>query len=72
VIQTLREETLTQDLGTKPKRKKSPGRTRSRWKDSIKMNLVQIEWDGFDRIRLAHVREKSQAIIDMRTNLRVP
>lgn len=72
MVQTLGEETLIQDFGTKPNRKQLPARTRSRWKDSIKMNLVQTGRNGFDRIRLAQGREKWQAIIDMRRNPRVP
>ena len=72
LIQTLGEETLIQDFGTKPNRKQLTARTRSRWKDIIKMNFVQIRRNGFDCIRMAQGREKWQAIIDMRTNLRVP
>jgi hypothetical protein len=66
------EETLIQHFGIKPNRKQLPARTRSRWKDSIKMNLVQRERNGFDLILLAQGRGKWQDIIDMRTNLRVP
>jgi hypothetical protein len=36
----------------KPEGKSLIGRTRSRWEDSIKMDLKEIGWDGMDWIRL--------------------
>jgi hypothetical protein len=37
----------------KPKGRRPLGRSRHRWVYSIKMNLVEIEWDDMDQIDLA-------------------
>jgi hypothetical protein len=39
----------------KPEGKRPLGRPRRRWVDNIKMNLLEIDWDGVDWIRLALV-----------------
>jgi hypothetical protein len=42
----------------KPKRKRPPGRPRSRWEDNIKMELREIGLGGMDWIDLAQDREQ--------------
>jgi hypothetical protein len=37
----------------KPEGKRPLGRPRSRWVDSIKMDLTEIGWDGMDWLELA-------------------
>jgi hypothetical protein len=40
----------------KPERKRSLGRQRCRWVDSIKMDRREISWDGMNWIDLAQYR----------------
>jgi hypothetical protein len=51
----------------KPEGKRSLGRPRRRWIDSIK-----IGWDGMDWIGLAQDRDQWRALVNMVMNLRVP
>jgi hypothetical protein len=37
----------------KPEGKKPLGRPRRRWVENIKIDLIEIEWDGMDWIDLA-------------------
>jgi hypothetical protein len=38
----------------KPEGKRPPERSRCRWVDNIKMDLLEIGWDGVDWTGLAH------------------
>jgi hypothetical protein len=44
-------------LVEKPGRRRSFGRSNSRWDDNIKMYLREVEWCGMDWIDLAQDRE---------------
>jgi hypothetical protein len=54
-------------LVRKPEGKRSPGRTRRRWVDNIKMDLGEVGWGG-----VAQDREKWRALVNAEMNLRVP
>jgi hypothetical protein len=45
------------------------GRSRRRWIDNIKMNLVEIGWGGVDWIGLAQDRDKWRALVNAEMNL---
>jgi hypothetical protein len=55
-----------------PKWKRHLGRPRSRWDYNIRMDLKEIRWAVVDWIHLAQDRDKSQALVNMLMNLRVP
>jgi hypothetical protein len=55
----------------KPERKKSLGRPRCRWVDSIKMDLRKIRWGGIDWIDVVQVRNQWSALVNTKINLRV-
>jgi hypothetical protein len=40
-------------MGRKPEGKRSPGRTRSRWVDNIRMDLGEVGWCGVNWTGLA-------------------
>jgi hypothetical protein len=46
----------------KPEGKKPLGRTRRRWVDNMKMDLLEIDWSGVDWIGLAQNRDKWKTI----------
>jgi hypothetical protein len=51
----------------------SLGRSRRRrWVDNIKIDLIEIEWDGVDWIDLAQDRDQWKALVNTVVNLRVP
>jgi hypothetical protein len=56
----------------KPEGKRTLGRPRCRWVDSIKMDLIEIEWGGMDWIDLAEDRDKWRALVNTVMNVRVP
>jgi hypothetical protein len=56
----------------KPEGKRPLGRPRRRWVDNIKMDLLEIGWDGVDWIGLARDRYKWRALVNAVMNLRVP
>jgi hypothetical protein len=56
----------------KPEGRRPLGRPRQRWADSIKMDLVEIEWGGVDWIGLAQHRDKWRALVNSVMNLRIP
>jgi hypothetical protein len=45
---------------------------RRRWVDNIKMDLIELEWDGMDSIALAQNRDHWRVLVNMAMNLRVP
>jgi hypothetical protein len=55
----------------KPEGKRSLGRPRRRWVDSIKIDLREIGWDGVDWIDLAQDRDQWSALVNTVLNLRV-
>jgi hypothetical protein len=56
----------------KPEGKRRLRRPRRRWVDSIKMDLVEIGWDGMDWIDLAQDSDQWRALVNTVMNLRVP
>jgi hypothetical protein len=48
------------------------GRPRCRWVDNIKMDLIEIGWDGRDWIDLAKDRNQWRTFVNAVMNLRVP
>ena len=52
--------------------KRPLGRPRSAYKDNIKIDLREIEWEGTDCVNVAQVREKWRANLNMVINCRVP
>jgi hypothetical protein len=59
-------------LVRKSKGKKPPRRTIFRWKDSIRMDVLEIGSEGVDRIHLAQDRNQWQVVVNMVINLWVP
>jgi hypothetical protein len=58
-------------VGT-PEGKRPLGRTRRRWVDNIKMDLLEIVWGDVDWINLAQGRDKWSALVNAVMNFRVP
>jgi hypothetical protein len=56
----------------KPEGKRSLGRPRCKWVDSIKVELREIGWDGMDWIDLAQDRDQWRALVNTVMNLQVP
>jgi hypothetical protein len=56
----------------KPEGRRSLGRPRRRWVDSIKMDLREIGWDGIDWIDLAQDRDQCRGLVNRVMNLQVP
>jgi hypothetical protein len=56
----------------KPEGKRPLRRSRCRWVDNIKMNLLEIVWGGVDWIGLAQDRDKWRALVNAVMNLQVP
>jgi len=52
--------------------KRSLGRPRRRWEDSIKVDLQEVVCGGLDWIMLAQDRDRWQALVNAVMNLRVP
>jgi hypothetical protein len=56
----------------KPKGKRQIGSLRRMWEDNIKLNLIEIEWDGAAQADLAQDRDQWRALVNTVMNLRVP
>jgi len=57
----------------KPERKKPLKKPKFRWEDTnIKMDLHEVEHGGMAWIKLAHDRDRWQALVNMVMNLWVP
>jgi hypothetical protein len=56
----------------KPEGTRSLGRTRRRWVDNIKMDLLERGWSGVDWIGLAQDRDRCRALVNAVMNLQVP
>jgi hypothetical protein len=52
--------------------KRPLGRSRRRWKDNIKMDLMEIGIDGANWIQLAQDKVQWRAFVNTVMNLRVP
>jgi hypothetical protein len=48
------------------------GRSRRRWEDNIKMDLLEIGFGDVDWINWAHDRDRWRALVNTVMNLRVP
>jgi hypothetical protein len=48
------------------------GRPRNRWEDDIKIDLVEVRWEGVDWVDLVQDKETWQALVSAVMNLRVP
>jgi hypothetical protein len=59
-------------IGRRARRKETTKKPRRRRVDNIKMDLVEIIWDGLDLIGLARKRGKWRALVNSVMNLRVP
>jgi hypothetical protein len=59
-------------LAGKPERKSALGRPRRRWVNSIKMDLIEVGWDGMDWIDLAQDRDQCRALVNTVMKFRVP
>jgi hypothetical protein len=55
----------------KPAGKRSLGRPRRKWEDSIKMDLREIGWDGVDWIDMAQDRDQWMVLMNAVLNFRV-
>jgi hypothetical protein len=56
----------------KPEGKRPLGRPRCRLVDNIKIDLIEIGWDGMDWIDVAQDRVQWRALVNTAMNLRVP
>jgi hypothetical protein len=56
----------------KPEGKSLLGRTRRRWVDNIRMDLLELGWGNVDWIGLAQDRNRWRALVNPILNLRVP
>jgi hypothetical protein len=52
----------------KHKGKRSPDRSRRRWKDNIEMDLLYVTWDGVDWINLAPDRNLPRDFVNTAMN----
>ena len=59
-------------LTAKPKRKRSLGKTRHRWEDSIRTNLKEIGINTRNLVDLTHDRDYWRALVNAALDLRVP
>jgi hypothetical protein len=56
----------------KPEGKRPHGRPRHRWEDNIKMDFLEVGWEGMDCIDLAQDRDRWWALVNTVMNLQVP
>jgi hypothetical protein len=56
----------------KPEGRRPLGRSRLRWVDNIRMDIVAVGWGGVDWIGLAQDRDRRRALVNLVLNLRVP
>jgi hypothetical protein len=58
-------------LVREPEGKRPLERSRCGWVDNIKMNLIEIRWDGVDCIHMAQDKDQWRALVNRVLNLRV-
>jgi hypothetical protein len=56
----------------RPEGNSALGRSRRRWKDSIKMGLQEVGWGRTDWIDLAQDRDRWRELVNVVLNIRVP
>jgi hypothetical protein len=56
----------------KPARKRLIGRPRYRWEDNIRMELMEIGWEGVDWIHVVQDGDQRRAVVNTVMKLRVP
>jgi hypothetical protein len=56
----------------KPEGKRSLGKSRCRWVDNIRMDLVEVGWGDVDWIGLTQDRDRWRAVVNSVSNLQVP
>jgi hypothetical protein len=56
----------------KPEGKRPLGRSRHRWLDNVRMDLVEVGWGDVDWIGLAQDRDRWRALVNLVLNLRIP
>jgi len=56
----------------KPDKNISLGRTRSRWKDNIKINLIKVGWEKWTGLLWLRITDRWRALVNMVRNIRVP
>jgi hypothetical protein len=56
----------------RPEGRRPRGRPRHRWEDNIKMDLQEVRWEGVGWIDMAQDKDRSRALVNAITNLRVP
>jgi hypothetical protein len=56
----------------KPLGKRPLGRSRRRWVDNIRMDLVEVKWSDVNWIGLAQDGDKWRALMNSVLNLRAP
>jgi hypothetical protein len=59
-------------LVEKPEGKRPLGKTRRRWEDNIKMDLLEVGGGDMDWIELAQDRDRWRVLVNAVMNLRVP
>jgi hypothetical protein len=66
------ERNVDRVLMEKPEGKRQLGRTRRRWEDGIRMDLIvrEIGWGNVDWIQLAQDRDRWRALVNTVMNLR--
>jgi hypothetical protein len=52
--------------------KRQRGTLRCRWKDNIKIDHIEIEWDGMDWIHLAQDKDQWRALMNTVMNFWAP
>jgi len=59
-------------LEGKPEGKRPLGRTKGRWEDNIKIDLLEVGCEGEDWIEVVQDRDRWRTLVSAVMNLRVP
>jgi hypothetical protein len=65
------ERNVNRVLMGKPEGKRPLGRPRSKWKDEIRIDFMEIGWGSVDWIQMAQDRDRWLALVNTVMNLRV-
>jgi hypothetical protein len=68
----MKKSNLYRLLAGKPEGKRPLGRSRSKWVDNVKVDLVETGLDELDWIGLVQDRYRWRALVNAVMNLRVP